>query len=120
MELLQEGKPVFIIADHYSLVGEITFYLPEAKSSYPDRTFIYFQTSAYPRNQLFFWTGYEARKGENAIFVTELDRQKPRAAKLPEVLETQFESVTDMGVYNVMARGQLLRPLQFFACRNLR
>ena len=120
MELLQEGKPVFIIADHYSLVGEITFYLPEAKSSYPDRTFIYFQTSAYPRNQLFFWPGYETRKGENAIFVTELDRQKPRAAKLPEVLAAQFESVTDMGVYNVMARGQLLRPLQFFACRNLR
>ena len=32
-ELLAEGKPVFIIGDHYGLVGEISFYLPEAKAS---------------------------------------------------------------------------------------
>src|SRR5438105_40439 len=32
-KLLAEGKPVFIIADHYGLAGIISFYLPEARAA---------------------------------------------------------------------------------------
>src|SRR2546430_4511940 len=32
-ELLAEGKPVFIIAGHYRLAGELSFYLPEIKAA---------------------------------------------------------------------------------------
>ena len=36
-ELLAEGKPVFIIGDHYGLVGVISFYLPGSQDQRDDR-----------------------------------------------------------------------------------
>ena len=43
--LLAEGKPVFIIAAHYGLVGEISFYLPEAKAAVTSEPLVFCQTS---------------------------------------------------------------------------
>ncbi|HWX22224.1 MAG TPA: glycosyltransferase family 39 protein [Candidatus Binatia bacterium] len=120
-ELLNEGKPVFIIADHYGLVGQISFYLPEAKADVRKNSLVYYRTSLTPENQFYFWPGYLSRKGENAIFVRELNRAEPQPAPPPPQLVSEFESVTDMGVRNVLYHGQfLLRPLQFFACRGLK
>jgi 4-amino-4-deoxy-L-arabinose transferase-like glycosyltransferase/membrane-associated phospholipid phosphatase len=119
-EVLAEGKPTFIITDHYGLAGEISFYLPEAKAAVTQTPLVYFRSSPTPKNQFFFWPGYNLRKGENAIFVRELDRKKPDPKPAPQSLSDEFESVTDLGVRNVMYHGQLLRPLQFFACRNLK
>jgi 4-amino-4-deoxy-L-arabinose transferase-like glycosyltransferase/membrane-associated phospholipid phosphatase len=119
-ELLSEGKPVFIIADHYGLVGEISFYLPEAKAAVTQTPLVYYQSSPTPKNQFFFWPGYKMRKGENAVFVRELERKIPDPKPAPQSLQDEFESVTDMGVRNVLYHGQLLRPLQFFACHNLK
>jgi membrane-associated phospholipid phosphatase len=119
-EVLDEGKPTFIITDHYGLVGEISFYLPEAKAAVTQTPLVYFRSSPTPKNQFFFWPGYNIRKGENAVFVRELDRKVPDPKPAPQSLVDEFESVTDMGVRNVMYHGQLLRPLQFFACRNLK
>ena len=42
--LLAEGKPVFIIADHYGLVGEISFYLPEAKAAVTTDPLVFYRT----------------------------------------------------------------------------
>jgi hypothetical protein len=119
-EVLIEGKPTFIITDHYGLAGEISFYLPEAKAAVTQTPLVYVRSSPTPKNQFFFWPGYSMHKGENAVFVIELDRKVPGPKPPPRSLVEEFESVTDMGVRNVMYHGQLLRPLQFFACRNLK
>jgi hypothetical protein len=119
-ELLPEGKPVFIIADHYGLVGEISFYLPEARAAVTAVPLVYYKNSPFPRNQFYFWPGYRERKGQNAVYVWELDRDDPRPLPAPEQLLQEFESVSDLGVRNVLYHGRLLRPLQFFACRGLR
>jgi hypothetical protein len=119
-EVFNEGKPTFIITDHYGIAGEISFYLPEAKATVTQTPLVYYKTTPVPKNQFFFWPGYTMRKGENAVFVRELDRKKPDPKPAPQSLVDEFESVTDMGVRNVMYHGQLLRPLQFFACRNLK
>jgi 4-amino-4-deoxy-L-arabinose transferase-like glycosyltransferase len=119
-EVLVEGKPTFIITDHYGIAGEISFYLPEAKAALSQTPLVYVRSSPTPKNQFFYWPGYTLRKGENAVFVIELDRKVPDPKPAPKSLQDEFESVTDMGVRNVMYHGQLLRPLQFFACRNLK
>jgi hypothetical protein len=122
-ELLAEGKPVFIITEHYGIAGQISFYLPEARAAVRGTALVYRLTSTEPRDQFFFWPGYGERKGENAVYVRELDRYNPTPGPPPERLMAEFETVTDLGVRNVYYHGNqslLLRPLQFFACRNLK
>jgi membrane-associated phospholipid phosphatase len=119
-ELLSEGKPVFIIGDHYGTVGQVSFYLPEAKARVRNDPLVFYKTSPDPRNQFYFWPGYTNRHGENAIYFVELSRNDPRPKPPPPILLEQFESVSDLGIRNVLDRKQLLRPLQFYACRNLR
>ena len=114
------GKPVFIIAEHYGLVGEISFYLPEAKDAVREQPLVYHQSTPFPRNQFFYWPGYTERKGENAIFVRELDGNATAPVPAPDFLLTEFESVTDLGIREVKYRRQLLHPLQFFSCRGLK
>ena len=96
--LLAEGKPVFIIGDHYGLVGEISFYLPEAKATVTSDPLVFYRTDSRAVNQFYFWPGYEDRKGQNAIFVRELDRDQPKPSPVPREVEQQFESVTELGV----------------------
>jgi membrane-associated phospholipid phosphatase len=121
VQLLGEGKPVFIITGHYGLAGEISFYLPEARTNIKTDPIVYYQTAPFPENQFFFWPGYTDRKGENAIYARELDRDNPSTFPAPERLQQEFESVTELGVTNVMYHDQfLLRPFQLFACRGLR
>ena len=96
-ELLAEGKPVFIIADNYQMVGEISFYLPEAQAAVTKEPLVFYQTSPIPVNQFYFWPGYQDRKGQNAIFVRELDRDRTDDPPVPPELQRQFESVTTHG-----------------------
>lgn len=120
-QLLSEGKPVFIIADNYGLAGELTFYLPEAKTNVATAPVVYYQTSAVPENQFYFWPGYTERKGDNAIYVRELSRDDPAPQPVPERIRQEFETVVDLGVTNVMYHDRfLLRPFQLFACRGVR
>ena len=120
-ELLAEGKPVFIIADHYGMAGQISFYLPEARTNAQKNPLVYYRSTERPSNQFYFWPGYSARKGENAIYVRELGRVKPKLRPVPARLQSEFESVTELGVTNVMYHGRyVLRPLQFFVCRGLK
>jgi membrane-associated phospholipid phosphatase len=117
--LLSEGKPVFIIAGHYRLAGEISFYLPEARAAVNDKPLVYCPPTPVAENQLFFWPGYDWRKGESAIFVRELDRDAPTVRPPPRVLYRQFESVTEAGTREVRYHGQTLWILQIFVCRGL-
>ena len=119
-DLLAEGKPVFIITAHYGLTGLVSFYLPEAREAVSGTPLVYYRTSATPGNQFYFWPGYTARKGENAIFIQELSRGDPQPIPPPAPVAAEFESVTDLGIRSVMYHGRLCRPIQVFACRGLK
>ena len=114
--LRAEGKDVFIIGAHYGLVGQISFYLPEAKARVRDAPLVYYRASARPKNQFYFWPGYLDRKGQSAIYVQEARRPVPPPADLTD----QFEAVQDLGLHQIKYRGRVFRTLQLFACRNLR
>jgi hypothetical protein len=116
-QLLAEGKPVFVITDHWGMAGQLTFWLPEARTNILENSLVYYCGTTAP---FFFWPGYETRHGENAIFVRELDREDPLPQPLTREFEDQFESVTHFGTTNVLYHGQILRPLQIFACRGVR
>ncbi len=141
LRLLEEGKPVFIIADHYGVAGELSIYLPEARTNVCRMPLVYYQTSAIPRNQFYFWPGYrDQRPGQNAIYVhqvdlpelkdhwlrdwlrgrTDLAAASPdnRIAPPPDLLE-EFDSVSNLGVFDIQYRERVFRRLQLFACRNL-
>src|SRR5439155_5232363 len=68
-KLLNKGKPVFVIGDHYGITSLLSFYMPEAKLRVRSDPLVYYESSDVPHNQFFFWPGYNTRKGENAIFV---------------------------------------------------
>lgn len=119
-KLLQAGTPVFIIGSHYETTGEITFHLPEARAGLPNHPLVYFRSSTTPENQFFFWPGYKARKGQNAIYVQELDFLNPDPEPPPPQNIREFESVTNLGVFPIIDNGQIIRRIQLFECRNLR
>jgi hypothetical protein len=141
-QLLAEGREVFIIGSHYGLTGQISYYLPEAREAGHDVPLVYFRSSDRPRNQFYFWPGYrEQRRGQNAIYVDEVkapklvrgwfmkwlagqtDLYEPMVTggkPFPPEVATEFDSITDLGVHEVVYRGQTLRHVHLFACRNLR
>ncbi len=99
--------------------GEISFYLPEARTNVTTDPLVFYRSNPIPANQFYFWPGYENRKGQNAIFVRELDRDQPKFRPVPPAVERQFESVTELGVRNVLYHRRVLRPLQIYVCRGL-
>jgi hypothetical protein len=142
-KLLQEGKPAFIICDHYGITGLFSFYLPPARAALRGNPLVYYKTSNRPGNQLFFWPEYryaERRKGENAIYATEPGTARleeawfwrwlsgkeerfsyvpPPLAPPPDLLK-EFESVTDLGVHEIRVGGRIMKRVQLFECRNLK
>jgi hypothetical protein len=138
----RSGKPAFIIGEHYGFTSEITFYLPEAKSTVGGEPLVFCYASREPRNQFYFWPDYLGRAGQDAIIVREVERPKLRPgwfldwwnnrgglylpdpvtkSTLPPELMSQFETITDLGVKDVIVPGKgVLRRAQFFACHNLR
>jgi 4-amino-4-deoxy-L-arabinose transferase-like glycosyltransferase len=116
----REGKEVFIVAAHYGLVGQLTFYTPEARAKVKHDPYIFYQSAERPENQFYFWPGYTVRKGQNAIFVQEQKLGSATAEKLPPVIEREFESIQDLGLRQVEYRGRIFRTLHLYACRNLR
>jgi 4-amino-4-deoxy-L-arabinose transferase-like glycosyltransferase len=117
VELQKEGKPTFIIGGHYGITSLLTFYIPEARTGLADTPLVYCESSEHPENQFYFWPGYAARKGQNAIYVAPVDRFNSQP---PAALERQFTSVTDLGVREVLHRGRVFHRIHLFACRDLR
>lgn len=117
-QLETEGRPVFLIGAHYGITSQLAFYLPEAKAAVQrgDQPVAYYQSSDRPHNQFFFWPGYGHRIGENALYVVDRSQAGPPPGRLLD----EFESVTDLGLHEVLWKGRVLRHLQLFACRRLR
>ncbi len=116
-KLAAEGKPAFLIADHYGLTSILTFYIPEAKKNVRDEPLVYYIRSEEPKNQFYYWPGYETRKGQNAIYVRE---KPPIALPPPAELVRDFASVTELGMRTAYYHGQPFREYQLFVCRDLR
>jgi 4-amino-4-deoxy-L-arabinose transferase-like glycosyltransferase/membrane-associated phospholipid phosphatase len=144
-KLAAEGKPAFIIADHYGITGLFTFYLPQAYDAAlkEHRPLVYCVDSDAPENQFYFWPEYnyrDSRKGQNAIFVSDLDSYNlergwvwkwltgrqvnladvPPPQPPPERMLREFETVTDLGVQEVKNKGHLIRRIHLWACYNLK
>ena len=139
--IAKEGKPVFIIGEHYGIVGEISFYLPEAKTNVITKPFVYYLSSVKPENQFYFWPGYrENCQGQNAVFIREIGqpplvdgwfskwlhgekqllRYEAQGRPPPPTLVAEFESVTDLGLRQAFYRGRVFYTIQVFECRNLK
>jgi Dolichyl-phosphate-mannose-protein mannosyltransferase len=138
-----EGDPAFIIADHYGMTGLFTFYLPQARAALPAGPLVYCVDSDEPKNQLFFWPDYDyhaQRQGQNAIYVSELDPYPleagwfwkwlthqtvgyatvpPPFPKPPRMLK-EFESVSDLGEFEIKIGKRVFRRVHLWACHNLR
>jgi 4-amino-4-deoxy-L-arabinose transferase-like glycosyltransferase/membrane-associated phospholipid phosphatase len=137
-KLAAQGKPAFIIADHYGMTGLFTFYLPRAKAALPSGPLVYCADSDEPLNQLYFWPDYDyraQRRGQNAIYVTELEsgwflkwltHQKvgygivPTPFPKPTRMLKEFESVTDLGEFEIKIGNRVFRRLHLWACYNLK
>ncbi len=142
-KLQAEGKPAFIIADHYGMTGLFSFYLPGAKAALKSEPLVYCVDSDEPQNQFYFWPQYNyraQRKGQNAIYVTELDPYSlehgwlwkwlahqpvnyagiPRPFPKPPPMLKEFESVTDLGEHEIKLGDRVFRRLHLWACYNLR
>jgi membrane-associated phospholipid phosphatase len=137
------GKPAFIVSDHYGMTGLFSFYLPAAKAALKSEPLVYCVDSDEPQNQFYFWPQYDyhaQRKGQNAIYVTELDpyplergwlwkwltRQRvgyaeipPPFPKPPRMLD-EFESVTDLGEFEIKLGDRVFRRLHLWACYDLK
>ncbi len=139
--LATEGKPVFIIGDHYGITGQISFYLPEAKKQIRQNPIVFYRSTPNPKNQFYFWPGYESRVGQNAIYVQQIDLPKLQSgwmskwlsgkkdfvvtnAAEPEIppveIRQQFNSITDLGITDIVSRKRLVARIQLFECRDLR
>ena len=118
-KLLAEGRPVFVLTAHYGSAGQLSFYLPEARTGLPGNPLVFCQLGPKPKNQFFLWPHYryaERRQGDNAIFVQFDDGTKP----MPAAVAAQFESVTDLGRFAIRHNKQTYHELHLFACRRLR
>ena len=140
-KLAADGKPAFLIADHYGVTGLLTFYLPAAREAAVP--LVYVRGSTSPNNQFFFWPEYRYptnRNGQNAIYVNEVGlyplekgwlwkwlsgqemnhnaTDSPQPA--PAWLVDEFETVTSLGVYDAKFGGRVFHRIQLFECRNLR
>jgi 4-amino-4-deoxy-L-arabinose transferase-like glycosyltransferase len=137
------GKPAFIIADHYGMTGLFTFYLPQARAALPSGPLVYCVDSDEPENQFYFWPDYDyraRRQGQNAIYVSELDpyplepgwfwkwlthqtvgygEVSPPFPLPPRMLQ-EFESVTDLGEFEIKIGDRVFRRVHLWACHNLK
>ncbi len=142
-DLAREGKPVFIVCDHYGITGLFTFYLPAAHAALRTQPLVYVKTSTQPGDQFYFWPEYrypEHRRGENALYVLEPGSCRLEPAwpwkwlrgepiefshlappvPTPALLAQQFESTKDLGIHEIRLDGRVFKRVQVFECRNLR
>jgi 4-amino-4-deoxy-L-arabinose transferase-like glycosyltransferase/membrane-associated phospholipid phosphatase len=136
------GRPAFIIADHYGMTGLFTFYLPQARAALKAGPLVYCVDSDEPKNQFYFWPDYDyraQRRGQNAIYVSELDpyplepgwfwkwlthqtvgygKVSPPFPLPPRMLQ-EFESVTDLGEFEIKIGKRVFRRVHLWACHNL-
>ena len=139
-KFVAEGKPTFLIGDHYGITSLVTFYWPPAQAEMRTIPLVYCRTHERPRNQYYFWPKYtEQRRGQNALYFRDVSPPRPVAGWFfkwlagektllqpqqenpapPDWLVAQFDSVTYLGMQTARYRGRVVRPVQIFECRNL-
>ncbi len=114
----ESAKPTFIIGGHYGISGIMSFYLEEARRDPKNEPLVYYQSAEIPKNQFFFWPTYrtnETMRGMNAIYARKISVDEAA----PVRLLSEFESVTSLGLTNVLYRGREFRTIQMFECRGL-
>ena len=114
-----EGRPVFIISDHYGRAGLMSFYLPAARATLgTDRPLVTVRSSDVPENQFWFWPEhrYGSRTGESALYVMEVDTEQA----IPERLRSEFTSVESLGLVDITEHQRHLHRIQLLVCRGKR
>ena len=131
----------FIIADRYGTAGEYSFYSPPARAAaLTEQPLVYCLDADQPVNQFYIWPEYkylETRQGQNALFVRHLDpykmehgwiwkwishekfyyRDVPPLNPAPSSITTHFETVTNLGLFEVKLRdGRVYQRVQIFGC----
>lgn len=115
-----EGKPAFVIADHYGRVGLVTFYLPEAREAMVRDPLVFELDTGVPHSQLAFWPGYRSRKGHNALFILEASDDPGEKPEPPPELLAQFESVRLAEPIVARYKGREYYKYFTYECRGLR
>ncbi len=111
-KLAAEGRPTFIIGGHYGVTSQMAFQLQH------DNVDCFCLPDEAPKNQFYFWPGYENRHGDNAIYVQVLGNDTPLPP--PVRLINEFATVTLAGVFPVNYFDRTIRWVQLFECRGLR
>ena len=144
-ERIKFDPNAFIIADHYGLAGIFSFYSPPARAAANSRQpLVYGIDADGPVNQLYFWDEYNYRahrQGQNALFAIRLDpydlesgwlwkwlqhepiqfAQIPPPRPVPARIADEFESVTNLGVFDVKLKdGRVFQRVQLFGCYHLK
>ena len=118
-ELMKDGREVFLLGSHYGITSLLSIYIADANKGVPDDPIVYYPRADHPENQYYFWKSYEDRKGQDAIFVRRLKRNaNPEAA--PKRIADQFDSTTDLGVFDVHYRGAVMHRVHLVVCHRLR
>ncbi len=126
--LAAEGRPAFIICRHYTYTSEITFYLPEAKARVRGQPLVYYEEKPEPDSQFYFLPNYRyrQRRGDNAIFLDELDRPErdagppPGPKPTPPGLLKEFARVKSLGVFSAGYKSRPIWWFQMWECRDQR
>ena len=125
-DLLKEGKPVIIICPEYGVTSEISFYLPAAQSATVGKPIACCWDAEKPITEFHYWPGYDFwnRTGDNAIYFQVLPLNShtgvptPEPTRLPKKLLAQFRSVQSLGRFPANFRGQPMRWIEVFECRD--
>jgi hypothetical protein len=141
VKMMAQGKPAFILCEHYGFTSQISFYLPEAKRRVATDPIVFYLATPTAENQYYYWPNYLNRVGQNALFVREIEKPRfrpdwfsrwwsrkgdlyenalPPTRPLPPEVRQEFESITDLGIRDVVVDGNIVRRVQFFECRDLR
>lgn len=115
----ENGRPTFLIANHYGLAGLLSFYNPKARESIPSNPLVFVRSSDVPENQFWFWPHYrynQTRVGDDAVYVQ--DAEQPTEST--DRLKREFETVTDLGIIDVKYRDRIFHRFQLYGCRKLR
>ena len=124
--LLKEGKPVFIICPEYGAASEVSFYLPEARAAVNKDPIACCWDSDKPVTEFHYWPGYNfwERTGDNAIFFKVIPLAKhtneplAKPTQLPKELMAKFRSVKSVGRFPADFRGEPMRWIEVFECRD--
>lgn len=130
------GEPVFLIANEHEVAASLAFYMKDMRPEGPGHPPVYIPAEPFFEDQFSFWPRYDQLierpkdlKGDDIIF-TEEEGYNPfrgRTAlyitdrgerKAPSSIKRGFESWEMIAAIDQKRRGQPLRQLRIFACRN--